>query len=114
MSVERIAELSAQIEALDIERRKLAHERGVLRRRIARTGKKHTPESIEKIRAAMLGRKPSKASRKNMSQAHLDRLRDPDVREEMVRAIRAGHQRRKGVNAVDPLEARIFGGARGR
>ena len=114
MSVERIAELSAQIEALDIERRKLAHERGVLRRRIARAGQKHTPETIAKIRAALAGRKPSKAARKNMSQAHLKRLRDPDVREEMVRAIRAGHQRRKGVNAVDPIEAVIFGGGRGR
>lgn len=114
VSVERIAELSAQIEALDIERRKLAHERGVLRKRIARTGKKHTPETRAKIGDAHRGMRHTKAACKRMSQAQKRRYEDPEQREGLRLRALAAAQRRKGVHAVDPIEARIFGGARGR
>lgn len=106
----RIAELTSQIDALEMERRKLVYERGVLRKIVAFTGRACAPETRAKIGAANRGRKPTKAALRKLSIAQRKRLADPEAREALRRAALANAQRRKGVNAIDPLEALIFGG----
>ena len=88
----RIAELTAALDDLERQRRKLAYERGYLRKSIVRTGRIMTPETRAKIAATKKGKKHTVEACENMRQA-----------------AQARAQRKRGMRVQDALEARIFG-----
>lgn len=106
----RIAELDKEIEKVERLRSKLVYERCVHQRSITRTGQKMSPEVRARISASHMGIKPTDEARRNMSLAHKRRYQDPEAREDVTRRNLAFNQRKKGVHAVDPIEALIFGG----
>lgn len=105
----RIAELTAEIDALMARRRHLVYERMRLRRALALTGRPHSDERKAKIGAAHKGKVLTKAHIKAVSAAQRLRFQDPEAREHMRQLALAREHRKRGMRVQDKFEAAIFG-----